>query len=75
MLGELAARGLGVAVLTTTAATGQKDDLHILQLVRPQLRARLTLAWRSGNPISPAARVLISHARDRLISSDEPARS
>lgn len=70
MLAELATRGLGVAVLTTTAAAGHKDDLRVLDIVRPRLRARLTLAWRSGEAISPAARALISHARERLIPSE-----
>jgi hypothetical protein len=32
----------------------------------PELRGRLVLAWRSGGPMSPAARVLVDMARRQL---------
>lgn len=65
VLGRLAARGLGVAVLPDSAAR-LDDRLHVLEITRPRLRGRMVLAWRDGGGRSPAARALIEHARDRL---------
>jgi DNA-binding transcriptional LysR family regulator len=56
MLAQLAARGLGVAIVPEPAAGG----LHTLAL---GLRGRIALAWRDGGPSSPAARAFIEHAR------------
>jgi DNA-binding transcriptional LysR family regulator len=39
--------------------------LYALPIV-PELRGRLVLAWRSGGPMSPAARVLVDKARRLL---------
>ncbi|MCP2164194.1 LysR family transcriptional regulator [Goodfellowiella coeruleoviolacea] len=62
VLGELAARGLGVAVLPVSLATTH-PDLHALTITDPELRGCLALAWRAQGPISPAARTLIQRAR------------
>jgi DNA-binding transcriptional LysR family regulator len=63
MLAQLAARGLGVAILPQSVAAAYPDELHALAVERPRLRGRLALAWRAGPPSSPAARALIEHAR------------
>jgi DNA-binding transcriptional LysR family regulator len=63
-LAELAERGLGVAIVPASVPRG-RDGLHALSIV-PQLRGRLVLAWRSGGPMSPAARVLVDKARRLL---------
>ena len=63
-LAELAERGLGVAIVPASVPRG-RDGLHALPIV-PQLRGRLVLAWRSGGPMSPAARVLVDKARRLL---------
>jgi DNA-binding transcriptional LysR family regulator len=60
MVARLAATGLGVAVLPTSAAP--PDTLHALQL-SPQLSSRLELAWNPPAAGSPASRALIEHAR------------
>jgi DNA-binding transcriptional LysR family regulator len=65
MLGQLARRGLGVAILPESAAT-QPRHLHVLAITRPRLRGRLALAWRTEGPVSPAARALIGRARTVL---------
>jgi DNA-binding transcriptional LysR family regulator len=65
VLGQLASRGLGVAILPEVGAR-QDPDLHVLAIVKPRLRARLELAWRSSGPLGPAARVLIEEVRHRL---------
>jgi DNA-binding transcriptional LysR family regulator len=63
VLAEIAAHGLGVAVLPESAARGRPDDLRALPVVRPRLTGRIALAWRTEGPRSPAARALIARAR------------
>jgi DNA-binding transcriptional LysR family regulator len=74
MVAQLAAQGLGLAVLpastvnatpTANAATppGSPPASHILRITSPRLRSRLELAWNSAPPANPAARVLAEHAR------------
>lgn len=65
VLAQLAARGLGVAIVPASVAEA-RDDLHSLTITRPQLRGRLALAWRTEGPISPAARALIGRAQRML---------
>ncbi|MGP4026135.1 LysR family transcriptional regulator [Actinomadura sp. 3N407] len=66
VLAQLAAHGLGVAVLPESAARGFPGDLHAMPIVRPRLTGRIALAWRAEGPRSPAARALITRARERL---------
>jgi len=62
MLAQLAARGLGVAILPDSVARS-RADLHPLEITRPALRGGLAFAWRAEGPVSPAARALIERAR------------
>jgi DNA-binding transcriptional LysR family regulator len=66
MLAELAIHGLGVAILPASAAEWMAADLHSVRIVRPKLRGRIDLAWRSVGPTSPAARALIQLAKTSL---------
>ncbi|WP_280696334.1 LysR substrate-binding domain-containing protein [Kitasatospora sp. GP82] len=66
VLAELAARGLGAAVLPESLALSRPDTLHPLTITRPGLRGRLALAWRANGPVSPAANSLVRHARAAL---------
>jgi DNA-binding transcriptional LysR family regulator len=63
-LADLAERGLGVAIVPASVPRG-RDGLHAVAIV-PELRGRLALAWRSGGPMSPAARALVERARRLL---------
>ncbi|KIU16389.1 LysR family transcriptional regulator [Mycolicibacterium llatzerense] len=63
-LADLAARGLGVAVLPQSMVRS-RADLHLITLM-PALRGRLVFAWRAGGPMSPAARELVNMARRLL---------
>ncbi len=63
-LADLAARGLGVAVLPQSMVRS-RTDLHLIMLM-PALRGRLVFAWRAGGPMSPAARELVNMARRLL---------
>jgi DNA-binding transcriptional LysR family regulator len=65
VLAQLAARGLGVAIVPASVAR-VREDLHPLTITRPELRGRLAFAWRTEGPISPAARALVGRARRLL---------
>jgi DNA-binding transcriptional LysR family regulator len=66
VLAQLAAHGLGVAVLPESAARALPDGLHAMPIVRPRLTGRIALGWRTEGPRSPAARALIARAREHL---------
>jgi DNA-binding transcriptional LysR family regulator len=66
MLAQLAKRGLGVAIVPESTAREHANDLHALKIVRPTIRGRLALAWRSDSQRSTAARALIDMARDAV---------
>lgn len=66
VLAQLAARGLGVAVLPADEGSVPDGPLRTLRIVRPALRGRVALAWRSAGPASPAARELLDRLRDAL---------
>jgi DNA-binding transcriptional LysR family regulator len=78
VLAQLAARGLGVAILPASSR-GIEPSLAVLAISRPQMRSRIELAWRAdGNwaPPSPAARALITAARAHFAkASSRPSRS
>src|SRR6266536_6599855 len=62
VLAQLAARGLGIAIVPASVAQA-REDLHPLAITRPALRGCLAFAWRTEGPISPAARALVAKAQ------------
>ncbi|SEE16285.1 DNA-binding transcriptional regulator, LysR family [Streptomyces misionensis] len=62
-LARLAARGLGVAVLP---GRGPRPGLRTLALADPRARGRVALAWRTPDPLSPAARELLRRLRQGM---------
>ncbi len=67
VLAQLAARGLGVAVLPAGEdESPMNGQLRTLRIVRPEMRARIVLAWRATGPASPAARALLDRLREVL---------
>ncbi|NUR90446.1 MAG: LysR family transcriptional regulator [Nonomuraea sp.] len=64
VLADLAARGLGVAIVPESAVT--RARVHVLRLENPRMRGRMGLVWRSGGPSSPAATAFLSHVRHSL---------
>lgn len=66
LLAELAAHGLGTAILPGTFARARAPRLCVLPIDPPALRGRLVLAWRAGGPGSPAGRALLGMAREML---------
>lgn len=66
ILAQIAAHGLGVAMLPESAARALPDGLHAMPIVRPRLTGRIALAWRAEGPRTPAARALTARARRLL---------
>jgi DNA-binding transcriptional LysR family regulator len=62
---ELAAEGIGVAVIPHSAAEG--TGVTVLKLTRPSLRRRTALAWNE-TATSPAGRAFLSLANERFAS-------
>ncbi|MFF6900323.1 LysR family transcriptional regulator [Streptomyces hydrogenans] len=60
-IADLAARGLGVAVLSASMATPHTDRLTALPLADADVPALLALVWRPAH--NPAVRTLLNHAR------------
>lgn len=60
-LAELAAEGLGVAILPRSLAERYPGRLRVLAVHQPEMRGQLVLAWRRDRPLSPAARALVAH--------------
>jgi DNA-binding transcriptional LysR family regulator len=52
---RLVARGLGVAILPRSDAEGPGADVAVAALVHPALTRDITLAWREGRRLAPAA--------------------
>ncbi|MFF3911424.1 LysR family transcriptional regulator [Streptomyces sp. NPDC001848] len=66
VLAQLAARGLGMAVLPERFVYTHAPELHRVEILSPQLRGRLALVWRAAGRLGPAARALLTHARAAL---------
>ncbi|HEY3869660.1 MAG TPA: LysR substrate-binding domain-containing protein [Actinocrinis sp.] len=60
---DLAARGLGVAVLSESMAAAQRDRLDPLLIEDIEELALLALVWSAGRTPSPALRALLPHCR------------
>jgi DNA-binding transcriptional LysR family regulator len=74
MVAQLAARGLGVAIIPASAAT-TATAATIVPITSPSIRSRLELAWNSVPPANPAARALAEHAQvfvRQLTAAQEP---
>ncbi|MFI8888302.1 LysR family transcriptional regulator [Streptomyces sp. NPDC053813] len=66
-LAQLAARGLGVAVVPALPADMVSAfGLRTLEITEPRLRGRVALAWRTDGPTSPAATVVLELLRTTL---------
>lgn len=66
VLAQLAARGLGAAILPGAFADARSRELRSIAIDRPALRGRLAFAWRADGPASPAGRAFVARARTTL---------
>ncbi|MFE9662798.1 LysR substrate-binding domain-containing protein [Streptomyces sp. NPDC005955] len=73
VLAQLAARGLGPAVLPASLAAEHVGALEAIGFAPPGLRGRMAIAWRTAGPIGPAAKAFLRHAR--LTWADSTPRS
>jgi DNA-binding transcriptional LysR family regulator len=64
VVGDLAARSLGVAVLPHSYVR-TRDDLHPIRISRPALPVRVGVVWRADGRMSPAATALVELWRRR----------
>lgn len=58
---QLAARGLGAAIAPAAAARGH-SSLQAVPVTSPRLHGQIALAWRSGQPASPATLAFLRQA-------------
>jgi len=72
---QIAARGLGVALLPASVTSTHPAGLRAIPLTRPALRGRIALTWKTGQPASPAARAFINHARRQPTRAPGPSAS
>ncbi|MCK9923130.1 LysR family transcriptional regulator [Frankia sp. AgPm24] len=66
---DLAARGLGVAILSTSMVDGRADSLRALPIEDAPVRALLALTW-TATP-SPALHALLRHCRHTFALDDQ----
>ncbi len=66
VLAQLAARGLGAAILPRAFSEARSRQLRTVAINQPALRGRLVFAWRADGPSSPAGRALVERARGML---------
>jgi LysR family transcriptional regulator, transcription activator of glutamate synthase operon len=67
---RLVARGFGVAILPRSDAERPGADVAVARLVEPSLRRDITLAWRSGRHLPPAAAAFVDLARETFAEPD-----
>jgi DNA-binding transcriptional LysR family regulator len=76
---RLVSRGLGVAILPRSDAEGPGADVAVAELIEPSLSRDITLAWREGRRLSPAAAEFLELAREtfdeQFDEHPEPARA
>jgi LysR family transcriptional activator of glutamate synthase operon len=60
---RLVSRGLGVAILPRSDAEGPGADVAVATLSEPSLTRDITLAWREGRRLTPAAAEFLDLAR------------
>ena len=60
----LVSRGLGVAILPRSEAMAPGAEVVVKPLTGPSLRRDITLAWRAGRRLSPAAFAFLALARE-----------
>ncbi|MFJ8691996.1 LysR family transcriptional regulator [Streptomyces roseolilacinus] len=70
-IADLAARGLGVAVLSDSMAAGHRDRLTVRTLDDVETPALLALVWKNAH--NPSVRELLAHSR-RAFAGSLPAR-
>ena len=75
---RLIACGVGIAIMPRSEAAGPEGEFAVALLVEPGLRRDITLAWREGRRLAPAAVAFLKLARSAFAQAadgtDECAR-
>ncbi|MGH2871354.1 MAG: LysR family transcriptional regulator [Solirubrobacteraceae bacterium] len=66
---RLVGRGLGVAILPRSDAESPGAEVAVASLVEPSLRRDITLAWREGRRLAPAAGAFVELARETFAAN------
>ena len=61
-ISDMVAKGLGVTILPRSDVPETHGDLAVVRLIEPRLARDVTLAWRAGRRLSPAARAFLEVA-------------
>jgi DNA-binding transcriptional LysR family regulator len=72
---RLVARGLGVSILPRSDAERPGAEVAVARLVKPSLRRDITLAWRDGRRLAPAAAAFLDLARETFADPNADADS
>src|ERR1700742_3063132 len=67
---RLVARGFGVAILPRSDAERLGAEVAVARLVEPSLRRDITLAWREGRRLAPAAAAFLDLSRETFADPD-----
>jgi DNA-binding transcriptional LysR family regulator len=70
---RLVARGLGVSILPRSDAERPGAEVAAVRLVEPSLRRDITLAWREGRRLAPAAAAFLDLARETFADPEAEA--
>ncbi len=70
---RLVARGLGVSILPRSDADRPGAEVAVARLVEPSLRRDITLAWREGRRLAPAAAAFLDLARETFADPEAEA--
>jgi DNA-binding transcriptional LysR family regulator len=73
MLAQLAAHGLGAAILPGSFAAARSAELKSITIKEPALHGRLLFGWRGDGPTSPAGRALVRKAMAQLFRPRRPS--
>lgn len=69
---RLVSRGLGVAILPRSDAEDPGAEVAVAELIEPSLSRDITLAWREGRRLTPAAAEFLELARETFDEHPEP---
>jgi LysR family transcriptional regulator, transcription activator of glutamate synthase operon len=64
---QLVAHGLGVAILPRSDAEAARADVAVADLREPPLTRDITLAWREGRRLSPAAAAFLDLSKEWFV--------
>lgn len=69
---RLVSRGLGVAILPRSDAESPGAEIAVVDLTEPRLERDITLAWREGRRLAPAAAEFLALARETFEGDGRP---